>query len=478
MTYKHGVFGLQTPNTDNLPPPGVGTFPVYVGTAPVQQLRDYSNAINTPILLSSFDDAKTKIGYSDDWNTYTLCEAVYAHFKNAIQPIGPIVVINVLDPAAHNVVAMPSSVILTNGVGYINDNVILSSVEITDKVKDTDFTVEYISDGRVMLKQKTILVSPVTVNYKKIDKTKVTNAEIIGGRDANEKRTGLACLEIVYQTLNLIPSILAAPGWSQIPAIKVAMTSIAKKINGHWDLEVVADLDSSIAKTITAAKAWKDTNFYNDVNLKIGWPKAKSVEKIFWLSTLMAVRMQQTDLNNNNVPYESPSNKQLDIVGAILYDGTALCMDEVQANDLNSKGITTVNFRGGIWVLWGPHNANYEYNTIIEAKNVFDSGIRMMMYLTNSFQENYLTDIDGPLDRSKVQTILNDSQIWLNSLVADGEMLYGNIAFNETSNPTSSIVEGDFTFDTQVTTTPVAKCLTFAVQYTSEGINTLYGGEN
>lgn len=478
--YKHGVFGLQVPTTDTLPPAGVGTLPVYVGTAPIQQLSDYSNSINMPILISSFEDAKAKIGYSDDWDTFTLCEAVYAHFKNPIAPIGPIVVINVLDPATHKVAATPASVVLTNGVGYINDNVVtLSSVVITGKVKGTDYTVEYISDGQVKIKQITALVSPVTVNYDKIDKTKLTTVEIIGGKDVvTEKRTGITCLELVYQMFNMIPTILAAPGWSHIPAIKTELTSKATKLNGHWDLEVVADLESTTTKTITAAKLWKDTNMYNDVNLKICWPKVKAGAKIYWLSTMTVVRMQQTDFNNNNVPYESPSNKQLGITGAILGDGTAINMDEVQATDLNSKGITTVNFRGGIWVLWGPHNANYEYGATVDAKNVFDSSIRMMMYLTNSFQEKYLSSIDGPLNRAKVQTILNDAQTWLNSFVADGKMIYGGIVFNETSNPTSSVVLGDFVFETKVTTTPVAKSLTFIVQYTTEGINTLFGGEN
>jgi phage tail sheath protein FI len=479
MTYKHGVFGLQVPTIDTLPPSGVGTLPVYVGTAPIQQLSDYSNSINMPIMINSFEDAKAKIGYSDDWNTFTLCEAVYAHFKNSISPIGPIVVINVLDPAIHKIAAAPASVVITNGVGYINDNVaVLSSVAITGKVNGTDYTVEYISDGRVKIKQITTLVSPSTVNYNKIDKTKVTNAEIIGAKDANEKRTGITCLELVYQMFNMIPTILAAPGWSHIPAIKVELVSKARKLNGHWDLEVVADLECTTTKTIAAAKAWKDTNLYNDVNLKICWPKAKAGDKVYWLSTMTVVRMQQTDFNNKNVPYESPSNKQLGITGAILGDGTVINMDELQANDLNSKGITTINFRGGIWVLWGPHNANYEYGTTVDPKNVFDASIRMMMYLTNSFQENYLADTDGPLNRSRVQTILNDSQTWLNSLISDGKMLYGNIAFNETSNPLSSVVEGDFVFDTQVTTTPTAKSLTFSVQYTTQGINTLFGGDN
>ena len=79
-----------------------GTTPVYIGTAPVNLVRDFGKAgiINAPIKITSLVDAQKKIGYSSDWGTFTLCEAVYAHFNNTLGNIGPIYVINVLDPSA------------------------------------------------------------------------------------------------------------------------------------------------------------------------------------------------------------------------------------------------------------------------------------------------------------------------------------------------------------------------------------------
>lgn len=77
-----------------------GTTPVYIGTAPVNLVRGFGEAgiINAPIKITSLVDAQKKIGYSSDWGTFTLCEAVYAHFNNTLGNIGPIYVINVLDP--------------------------------------------------------------------------------------------------------------------------------------------------------------------------------------------------------------------------------------------------------------------------------------------------------------------------------------------------------------------------------------------
>ena len=67
-----------------------GTTPVYIGTAPVNLVRDFGKAgiINAPIKITSLVDAQKKIGYSSDWGTFTLCEAVYAHFNNTLGNIG------------------------------------------------------------------------------------------------------------------------------------------------------------------------------------------------------------------------------------------------------------------------------------------------------------------------------------------------------------------------------------------------------
>ena len=71
-----------------------GTTPVYIGTAPVNLVRGFGEAgiINAPIKITSLVDAQKKIGYSSDWGTFTLCEAVYAHFNNTLGNIGPIYV--------------------------------------------------------------------------------------------------------------------------------------------------------------------------------------------------------------------------------------------------------------------------------------------------------------------------------------------------------------------------------------------------
>ena len=99
------------------------------------------------------------------------------------------------------------------------------------------------------------------------------------------------------------------------------------------------------------------------------------------------------------------------------------------------------------------------------------------MYLTNTFQSRYAKDVDAPLNRARVDTILNDANTWLNGLVAEGKLLYAEMEFVSSSNTVNDMVAGDFTFNVRTTTTPVGKSLTFKVQYSKDGLETLFGGD-
>lgn len=482
--YKHGAYGQLNPTQDLVAPIGVATLPVYIGRLPVHQLMDYTGKVNQPILIQSFPDAQTKVGYSDgNWADYDLCEAVYAHFKNAIQPIGPIVVVNVLDPSTMKTTGQSASVTLVNGQGYINDDkVILSTCAITGKVPGTDFSVEYTTDGsKVLVKDlKGALVSPVTVNFSKVNPALVTKNEVIGGTNSTTgAKTGISVVDLVYRVHNRVPTILDAPGWSHIADVDVALKAAAQGINGHFYAWVNSNLAAdSNADTLEEAKTWKDTNNYAGTNEGPCWPLAKNGTRVFHLSTLTTVTMQWVDAANDSIPFETPSNKPIDITGVCTAAGTELVYDQVQANDLNSKGIRTAIYWGGRWVLWGSHTGAYSYGTVMDPKDKFDCNVRMLQFILNEFQLRYGIEVDKPMNRSRIDTILNDYQERMDNLVTRGALLYGKVEFTETSNPTSDIVEGDFDFDISTTTTPPGKSLTAKLQYTTKGITTLFGGEN
>ena len=142
-----------------------GTTPVYIGTAPVNLVRGFGEAgiINAPIKITSLVDAQKKIGYSSDWGTFTLCEAVYAHFNNTLGNIGPIYVINVLDPSAGK--HRKETIIL--------DTLTIAKNDSGNYVEGTDYAVDYnFTKGTVIitsLKDDAQLAASLTASFSEVD---------------------------------------------------------------------------------------------------------------------------------------------------------------------------------------------------------------------------------------------------------------------------------------------------------------------
>ncbi len=195
-----------------------------------------------------------------------------------------------------------------------------------------------------------------------------------------------------------------------------------------------------------------------------------------WLSICAIVAKLQTDIKNDNIPYESPSNKPIDISGLIV-NSKKIKISQSRANDLNEKGITTAIYSGGKYVLWGPHMGNFEFGVTDKPEDIFDVNIMTNKYLLNDFQSRNGDLVDQSMTRNEIDALVNSEQMRLDSLVSGGKILLVDISFNQTNNSTSDIINGDFAFDTLVTNTPLAKSITNRVQYTSQGINNLYGGE-
>ena len=105
MAYLHGTYGERTASKVKSTAQ-VDEIAVYFGTAPINLIRGYDDAdlVNVPVRLRDIGDAQAKVGYSDNWEPgtgFTLCEAMDYHFNNTVQNVGPIYVINVLDPDVH-----------------------------------------------------------------------------------------------------------------------------------------------------------------------------------------------------------------------------------------------------------------------------------------------------------------------------------------------------------------------------------------
>ena len=485
MAYKHGVYGVidESRVRDAVQ---ASTVAAYIGTAPVNLIRGYAEKglVNNPVLLTNKSNAQAIIGYSDDWSKFTLCEAIDEHFNNTVQNVGPIYIINVLDPDTHRAASKTTkSLTFVNGKAEFKDSsIILDTFAIADKVEGIDYEVSYsFAKGTVQVKMLTGSDTTISASYSTVDVSAVTSADIIGETTAAGEYKGLDALKLLYQKQNAVLNLLAAPGYSEIPDVYKAMVGIVQKLNGHWDGFVMADIplhDGETAiDTIAKAKAWKEAHGYDSEFSKVFWPQVKDGSgKAYHLSTVGMATQLAVDILHDGVPFESCSNKE--IMATAQYFGEDAVnngFDELTANELNEAGITSATFRGGVFVLWGPHTAAYKYGSVNDPKGTFDVNIRMLEYVENSFQLDHMAQIDIPMTPGLKDSILNAEQNKLNALASIGALIgEPEVLFLETENSTTDMLHGDFVWNIAITNAPPFKSGTAKVAYTDEGFSSFF----
>lgn len=486
MTYKHGVYGFQA---DSVAASGVqaSTTAVYIGTAPIHMNPDWesSDLINRPIKITGFDQAARVLGYSDNWNDYSLCEAMTAHFKNAKGNIGPIYVINVLDPDLCNDVGEKTVSLALNAKkeAVLSDdpieNVDFASITATGLQKK-EFDA---AKKQIKLTFAPETTSPVSVSYMPIDPEYVRESDVIGGVDSNGKTKGIAAVSQVYPQYFTPPNLLLAPGWSHSAAVYNELVARAQKINGHWEAFVLADLfdfDETGLNTIESAIAKKAESGFNSERSKIFWPLAlDGVGHAYHLSTLAAVELMRQDQLNRGVPFKTCSNQSVPMTRQFYKANDTsepfAAFDQMQANELNAAGISTMAPWAGQMLLWGGHTAAYQYGGTVDPRAIFDTSVRMLFYILQSFQQEWAVSVDQPMDLQLRDRILAREQEKLDALVAQGALIGSpKIVFLQENNPDTDIRNGDFRFDIQVTATPQAKSLSAWIAYTDAGFSVYY----
>ena len=490
MAYLHGAYGEITDSkVTNATQADV--VAAYIGTAPINLIRNYAerNLVNMPIKVANMSDAQSLFGYSKNWKDFTLCEAFAEHFDNTVENVGPIYVVNVFDPATQKKGSKTTKELsfISQRAEFESDTIILDTFAIADKVEGVDYSLEYnFAKGAVVVTLSEALVDTekLQCSYDEIEPLDDFTV-IIGETTEDGEYKGLDAMKLLYQNHNAVLNLLAAPGWSHIPAVYRAMVNTVQKLNGHWDGFVLADIpledeDGKAIDTIAKAIAWKEANGYNSERSKVCWPKVKDGSgRVFNASTVACATMLRVDLSHDAVPFESPSNKEIMATAQFFGEESKnKGFDQHTANSLNEKGITTACFWGGKWVLWGPHTAAFAYNGNTDARAIFDVNIRMLMHITNGFQLRHGTDIDSPMTPQDKETILNEEREVLDTLVGIGALIgTPSVDFVESANPASDIMNGDFVWDFSATPTPPFKSGKARVCYTDEGFAAFFETE-
>lgn len=424
--------------------------PMFVGALPIHKVGAAFNG--NPIVVNNFDEAKA-LGYSDAWRDaagapkWSLCQAAYGFLL--LHAMAPAIFVNVFDPTTNKTAVAAADFSVTDHAATLPEDAINDSALVVKNGEDaltkgTDYTVIYTDTACVIELLSTgtaYAATTLNIAYNKVDLTGITATVI---------ETAFEKAELCKTMFNIVPDLFCAPGWSKDPAVAAVMAAKAPNINGLFRAKAVVDLNTAVAgaDTYDDVLTYKNTNGYTDENMIVCWPLAKVGDKLFDLSVLVCGAISALDVDNGDLPYESPSNKAIAITGLCNAAGTDIYLTVQQADAVSySAGVVTaLNFGG--FVLWGNYTGCWPGNT--DVADCFIATSRMMDFLCNTFVNTFWGYVDRPLARVVIDAIVNSFNSYLDGLTAVGALLGGSIEYVEDNNPTADLLAGKFRLDLQM----------------------------
>lgn len=449
MAYQHGIKVLEAETRLTTPINGTSALQVIFGTSPINQVPE--GKANQLVIAYSFAEAVEQLGYSEDYEKYTLCQSMDANFRHF--NIAPIIFCNVLDPKKHKKKNDTQTISCIGGEatipieGILLDSIVVKTGE-TLLQQEVDYITSFDDNGFVIITMtdKEHASATLQIECDSIAPDLVTERDIIGGYNAKTgEETGLELVRQVYPKFQMTPGLLLAPGWSHKPDVGLVLSAKCEEINGVFSCECLLDLDctESGAKKYTDCKAVKESCGYSSKHAIVLWPQLLIGTKQYAYSAIYGAMVAYSDAENGDIPNVSPSSILLRASGAVLADGTEVVLDEPQANLLNGQGIvTTINDLG--WKAWGNNTACYP--AITDPKDRWICCRRMFTWQGNTFILTYKNKVDSPADRRLIEDIQDSENIRGNSLVAQGKCAGMKIEFLAEENTITDILNGKIQF--------------------------------
>ena len=497
--YNHGARVLEKPTSAVAPITGTAGLQVVFGTAPINLADDPFGATNKPILCNTWAEAVSKLGYSDDYDKYTLCAAMYASFQ--LFRVAPVIFVNVLDPTVHKKTNQAADVNVESLQATVGiEGILPSSVDVkkvtgsgdeeteTALAVNTDYVLSFDNSGYLVITLTAsgagATATKLRVASTSIDPTAVTMNDIIGV-SATGGEKGMETLRQVYPRFGMTPGLLLAPGWSHIPDVGIALAAKCVEINGVFSCEALIDIDSrdTGCTDYSGVKTAKENAGCASKHVMALWPCVTVGSRKFWYSAVMGALTAYTDASNDDVPNLSPSNKLLGVTGTVLagatYDAASgtwnkeVFLDQVQGNAVNSFGVTTAINNNG-WRSWGNNTAAYPGTT--DPKDRWFCCRRFFSWWGNSFILTYAQRVDGPASRQLIESIVDAENIRGNAYVAMGKCAAAYIEFDETENTAQTLLDGQIRFHQHLAPYTPAEDILNTLEFDPDALATALNG--
>ena len=451
MAYQHGIDIKENATSISAPITGTAGLQIVFGTAPVNLLADPYAAVNKLIIAYSLADAIAGLGYSTDYESYTLCQSMDANFR--LFGIAPVIFCNVLDPAKHKTTQEETECELSGGqailrvAGMLLDTLVVKAGD--QNINKENYIASFDDDGYVVITLTKAGLTSVTtgkikISGEKLDPKAVTETDIVGGYNSETgEETGIELVRQVYPKFSMTPGLLLAPGWSHNASVAATLAAKCNEINGVFTCECLIDISTNNAKKYTDVSTEKENLACISKHAILCWPMIKAMNRVFYYSAVLAALISYTDASNDDVPNLSPSNIKIPVSGAVLGDGEEVLLDQDQANNLNAVGVVTALNSNG-WRSWGNNTACYPDNT--DPKDRWIACRRFFSWHGNSFILSYFDRVDNPANYRLIENLVDDENIRGNSLVSQGKTAGVRIEYNATENPVSQVLDGKIKF--------------------------------
>ncbi|OLS34218.1 hypothetical protein BTR22_19205 [Alkalihalophilus pseudofirmus] len=476
MTYNHGIMVDQRPFVLQLKGQPSAFVQVFFGTAAIHLSDDPYSVTNKPILITGRSEAEQKLGFNDDFEAFTLNQAIDACFVEVGTPSA--VFVNVLDPIKHSTEETMEVEVVNDMVTITGKNVLLPSIQIDGLVKNEDFMVGRDDRKNVVihiLDQSKVTEGKINMTFKVVDPEKVTSADIIGGYDAETNTyQGLELIRMIYPQLSVLPKIISAPGFSRAAEVGTLLAAKSRKINGEFNAFALIDVDGESEQE---AISKKEENGFNHGSSYVCWPNIRRGQKVYDFSAYLSARMAKQDADHAEVPFHSPSNQLLSISGLITPEGKEVFLDQVAGNQLNAKGImTAINMAG--WRTWGNVTAAYHDELEeVEIKDRFAVMRRMFDWWSNTFIINYFNKVDKPTDTRLIESLIDSENIRANGFRGAGQIAGARIEFRKEDNPDEQLLNGKIQFIQRVAFFSPAESIVNVLEFDPTILNeALFGG--
>ena len=291
---------------------------------------------------------------------------------------------------------------------------------------------------------------------KAVDAAAQTSS-IIGGVQANGKRTGLQALLDGKSRFNAQPRLIIAPKHSATQAVATAMQSIAEKLRA---LAIIDGPGTTDEAATTYAKLFGSKRmFMIDPGVQL-WDTVTSATIDAPASAGTAGVFAYTDSEYGF--WSSPSNKEfVGITGttrAIEYlDGDETC----RANLLNNANIATI-IRDDGFRLWGNRTLSSD------AKWAFVTRVRTMDIVMDAILAGHKWAVDRGITSTYIRDVTEGLQAFMRDLKAQGAIINFEVYADPVLNSASALEQGKVYWNIRFTDVPPAENPNFRIEVTNQ----------